>query len=39
MNIFEHHLLEIKNLTVKKKSILKLDKVGNLDSINLEIPP
>ena len=39
MNIFEHHLLEIKNLTLKKKSILKLDKVGNLDSINLEIPP
>jgi len=39
MNIFEHHLLEIKNLTVKKKSILKLDKVGNLGSINLEIPP
>ena len=39
MNIFEHHLLEIKNLTVKKKNILKLDKVGNLDSINLEIPP
>ena len=39
MNIFEHHLLEIKNLTVKKTSILKLDKVGNLDSINLEIPP
>ena len=39
MNIFEHHLLEIKNLTVKKRSILKLDKVGNLDSINLEIPP
>ena len=39
MNIFEHHLLEIKNLTVKKKSILKLDKVRNLDSINLEIPP
>ena len=39
MNIFEHHLLEIKNLTVKKKSILKLDKVENLDSINLEIPP
>ena len=39
MNIFEHHLLEIKNLTVKKKSILKLDKVGNLDSVNLEIPP
>ena len=39
MNIFEHHLLEIKNLTVKKKSILKLDKVGNLDNINLEIPP
>ncbi len=39
MNIFEHHLLEIKNLILKKKSILKLDKVGNLDSINLEIPP
>ena len=39
MNIFEHHLLEIKNLTLKKKSILKLDKVGNLDRINLEIPP
>ena len=39
MNIFEHHLLEIKNITVKKKSILKLDKVGNLGSVNLEIPP
>ena len=39
MNIFEHHLLEIKELTLNNKKILKLDKIKSLNIINLEIPP
>ncbi len=39
MNIFEHHLKEIQNLILAKKDILKLDKIENLSSINLEVPP
>ncbi len=39
MNIFEHHLLEIKDLTLNNKKFLKLDKIKSLNIINLEIPP
>ena len=39
MNIFEYHLSEIQNLILKNKKILKLDKITNLKSVNLEVPP
>ena len=39
MNIFEHHLIEIKNIILSNKKILKLEKNENLDKINLETPP
>ena len=39
MNIFEHHLKEIQNLILTKKDILRLEKIENLDNINLEVPP
>ena len=39
MNIFEYHLKEIHNLILTKKDFLKLDKIENLDKINLEVPP
>ena len=39
MNIFEYHLKEIQNLILAKNDILKLDKIENLDKINLETPP
>ena len=39
MNIFEYHLKEIQNLILAKNDILKLDKIENLDKINLEVPP
>ena len=39
MNIFEHHLKEIQNLILTKNDILKLEKIENLDKINLEVPP
>ena len=39
MNIFERHLKEIQNLILIKKDILKLDKIENLNNINLEVPP
>ena len=39
MNIFENHLKEIHNLILTKKDFLKLDKIENLDKINLEVPP
>ena len=39
MNIFQYHLKEIQNLVLAKNNILKLDKIENLDKINLEIPP
>ena len=39
MNIFEHHLSEIKNLILSKKDILQLDQVDNLKGVNLEVPP
>ena len=39
MNIFEYYLKEIQNLILSKNNILKLDKIENLDKINLEVPP
>ncbi len=39
MNIFEYHLVEIKNLILSKKDKLKLDHIDNFKGINLEIPP
>ena len=39
MNIFEYHLKEIQNLILSKNDILKLEKIENLDKINLEVPP
>ncbi len=39
MNIFEHHLSEIKKVVFNEKDYLKLDKLDNLKGINLEIPP
>ena len=39
MNIFEHHLKEIKDLILANKNILKLDQIDNLKNINLETPP
>ena len=39
MNIFEHHLKEIKDLILTNKNILKLDQIDDLKGVNLEIPP
>ncbi len=39
MNIFEHHLAEIKDLILSNKDQLKLNQLDNLEGINLEIPP
>ena len=39
MNIFEHYLLEIKNLVSSNKNDLKLINLDNLKNINLEVPP
>jgi arginyl-tRNA synthetase len=39
MNIFEYHLKEIQNLILTNKKILELEKIDNLASVNLEIPP
>jgi len=39
MNIFEHYLSEINQLVLKHKDDLKLNSLGNIKSINLEIPP
>ena len=39
MNIFEYHLKEIQNLILTKNDILKLEKIENLNKINLEVPP
>tara|TARA_A100001011_G_scaffold391584_1_gene477353 strand:+ start:573 stop:2297 length:1725 start_codon:yes stop_codon:yes gene_type:complete len=39
MNIFDHHLNEIKKLILDKKDILELNNIDNLQSINLEVPP
>ena len=39
MNIFEHHLAEIKKIIISKKNFLKLDQVDNFKGVNLEVPP
>ena len=39
MNIFEHHLKEIKSLILINRKILKLENIENLKNVNLEIPP
>tara|TARA_B100001057_G_scaffold123122_1_gene121981 strand:- start:11532 stop:13253 length:1722 start_codon:yes stop_codon:yes gene_type:complete len=39
MNIFEHHLAEIKEIILSKKNFLKLDQIDNLKGVNLEVPP
>ncbi len=39
MNIFDYYLKEIQKLILVKKDILKLEKIENLDNINLEVPP
>jgi arginyl-tRNA synthetase len=39
MNIFEYYLKEIQYLVLNNKKYLKLEKIDNLKSINLEVPP
>ncbi len=39
MNIFKHHLSEIKKLILSEKDSLNLKNIDNLKGINLEIPP
>ena len=39
MNIFEHHLSEIKKIILSEKDFLGLEVIDNLQGINLEIPP
>ena len=39
MNIFEHHLSEIKKLIISEKDSLKLKDVDDLHGVNLEVPP
>ena len=39
MNIFEHHLSEIKKIILSEKDSLKLENIENLKGVNLEIPP
>ena len=39
MNIFEHHLSEIRKIILSEKDFLKLEEIDNLKGINLEIPP
>tara|TARA_B100000035_G_scaffold240147_1_gene208503 strand:+ start:56 stop:1777 length:1722 start_codon:yes stop_codon:yes gene_type:complete len=39
MNIFEHHLSEIKKIILSEKNSLKLEVIENLQGVNLEIPP
>ena len=39
MNIFEHHLSEIKKIILSEKEFLKLEAIENLQGVNLEIPP
>ena len=39
MNIFEHHLSEIKKIILSEKDTLKLEDIENLKGVNLEIPP
>ena len=39
MNIFEHHLSEIKKIILVEKNFLKVSQVDDFKGINLEIPP
>ena len=39
MNIFDHHLSEIKNIVISEKDSLKLVDIEDLKGVNLEIPP
>ena len=39
MNIFEHHLSEIRKIILSEKDFLKLQDIENLKGVNLEIPP
>ena len=39
MNIFDHHLTEIKDLISLKKDFLNLHQLDNHKGINLEVPP
>ena len=39
MNIFEHHLSEIRKIILSEKDSLKLEVIENLQGVNLEIPP
>ena len=39
MNIFDHHLTEIKNLVLSNKDFLNLDQIDSFKGVNLEIPP
>ncbi len=39
MNIFEHHLSEIKKLIISEKDSLKLKDIDDLRGVNLEVPP
>ena len=39
MNIFEHHLSEIRKIILSEKDSLKLEVIENLQGVNLDIPP
>ena len=39
MNIFEHHLSEIRKIILSEKDSLKLEEIDNFKGINLEIHP
>ncbi len=39
MNIFEHHLSEIRKIILSEKDSLNLRSIENLKGVNLEIPP
>ena len=39
MNIFEHHLSEIKKIILLEKDFLKVSQIDDFKGINLEIPP
>ena len=39
MNIFEHHLSEIKKIILSEKDALNLGSIDDLKGVNLEIPP
>ena len=39
MNIFENYLSKINKIILDKQKILKLKILGNIDNVNLEVPP